>query len=80
MSELFQQNMPFDNALIWGIGAIVAVVLILLISTARAAARVASLAQPIMNEMGWMSQRVQSLSKGKSAWQAACTMCQKTKA
>lgn len=54
MSELFQQNMPFDNALIWGIGAIVAVVLILLISTARAAARVASLAQPIMNEMGWM--------------------------
>ena len=65
MSELFQQNMPFDNALIWGIGAIVAVVLILLISTARAAARVASLAQPIMNEMGWMSQRVQSLSEGQ---------------
>ncbi|MEZ7813006.1 MAG: DNA recombination protein RmuC [Paracoccaceae bacterium] len=65
MIKIMGQNFPLNDPIFWGVSAVILVVIFLLVSTARAAARAASLAQPMMNEMGWMSQRVQSLSEGQ---------------
>lgn len=54
----------WTDPLILGIGAAVVVVLILLL-TLRAAARSARMADPMMRQMEWMANRVQTLSEGQ---------------
>lgn len=54
----------WTDPLILGFGAAVAVVLILLL-TLRAAARSARMADPMMRQMEWMANRVQTLSEGQ---------------
>jgi DNA recombination protein RmuC len=55
----------WDDPLVLAIAAGAAIVLLFLIFILRATGRAASMAEPLMREMGWMANRVQALSDGQ---------------
>ena len=65
MITLFGQSYPWNAPevlLIAGAALLLAVLLVLIL---RAAGRSATMAQPLMREMGWLGQRVQALGEGQ---------------
>ncbi len=68
MIQIGEQTYAFDDPIVLALlagGIIVLVFLILLILAVRAAGRSARLAEPLSQQMGWLGQRVQSLSEGQ---------------
>ena len=65
MITLFGQNYAWTSPEVLTIGAAVLVVLALLVLILRAAGRSATMAAPLMREMGWLGQRVQALGEGQ---------------
>ena len=52
----------WDDPVVLVIAGAVALLLVILLLTLRAAGRSARMAEPMMREMGWMANRVQALS------------------
>jgi DNA recombination protein RmuC len=50
---------------LWLAGGAAALVLLILLLTLRAAGRAGRMAEPMLREMGWMSQRIQGLAEGQ---------------
>ena len=50
---------------LWAAGGAAACVLLILLLTLRAAGRAGRMAEPVLRELGWMSQRVQGLAEGQ---------------
>jgi DNA recombination protein RmuC len=65
MMTLFGQSYAWNAPEVLLIGGVVLVLAGLLLLTLRAAGRSASMTAPLMREMGWLGQRVQSLSEGQ---------------
>ena len=65
MISLFGQTYAWNAPEVLLIGGVVLVLAGLLLLTLRAAGRSASMTAPLMREMGWLGQRVQSLSEGQ---------------
>ena len=65
MITLFGQSYAWTSPEVLTIGAAVLVVLALLVLILRAAGRSATMAAPLMREMGWLGQRVQALGEGQ---------------
>ena len=65
MITLFGQNYAWTSPEVLTIGAAVLVILALLVMILRAAGRSATMAAPLMREMGWLGQRVQALGEGQ---------------
>lgn len=65
MISLFGQSYAWNAPEVLLIGGAVLLLLGLLLLTLRAAGRSASMTAPLMREMGWLGQRVQSLSEGQ---------------
>lgn len=65
MISLFGQTYAWNAPEVLLIGGAVLLLLGLLLLTLRAAGRSASMTAPLMREMGWLGQRVQSLSEGQ---------------
>lgn len=65
MITLFGQSYPWNAPEVLLIGGTVLVLLAVLLLILRSAGRSAKTAEPLMREMAWMSQRVQSLSEGQ---------------
>lgn len=59
------QAYAWNDPLVLIIGGVLAGLFLLLVLTLRAAGRAGQAAQPLMREIGWMSQRVQQLSEGQ---------------
>jgi DNA recombination protein RmuC len=55
----------WNDPLVLIVGGVLLAVVIVLLLTLRAAARSAGMAEPLLREMGWMANRVQSLSEGQ---------------
>jgi DNA recombination protein RmuC len=55
----------WTDPLILIVGGVLLAVVVVLLLTLRAAARSAGMAEPLLREMGWMANRVQSLSEGQ---------------
>jgi DNA recombination protein RmuC len=55
----------WNDPLILTVGGVLLAVVVVLLLTLRAAARSAGMAEPLLREMGWMANRVQSLSEGQ---------------
>ena len=55
----------WNDPLILIVGGVLLAVVVVLLLTLRAAARSAGMAEPLLREMGWMANRVQSLSEGQ---------------
>ena len=65
MITLFGQSYAWTSPEVLTIGAAVLVILALLVMILRAAGRSATMAAPLMREMGWLGQRVQALGEGQ---------------
>jgi DNA recombination protein RmuC len=65
MITLFGQSYAWDAPEVLLIGGALAVLLVFLFLILRTAGRSAQAAEPLMREMGWLSQRVQGLSDGQ---------------
>ena len=65
MITLFGQSYAWTSPEVLTIGAAVLVILALLVLILRAAGRSATMAAPLMREMGWLGQRVQALGEGQ---------------
>lgn len=65
MITLFGQTYAWNAPEVLLIGGAIAVLLGVLLLILRAAGRSATMAAPLMREMGWLGQRVQSLSEGQ---------------
>ncbi len=65
MITLFGQSYPWNAPEILLIGGVAVVLLAVLLMILRAAGRSAQMAQPLMREIGWLSQRVQHLGEGQ---------------
>ena len=65
MITLFGQSYVWTSPEVLTIGAAVLVILALLVMILRAAGRSATMAAPLMREMGWLGQRVQALGEGQ---------------
>ena len=65
MMTLFGQSYAWNSPEVLLIGGLLAVLVGLLLLTLRSAGRSARSAEPLLREMSWMSQRVQSLSEGQ---------------
>jgi DNA recombination protein RmuC len=65
MITLFGEDYAWNAPEVLIIAGAVALVLLLLVLILRAAGRSATMAVPLMNEMGWLSQRVQALGEGQ---------------
>ena len=65
MITLFGQSYPWNAPEVLLIGGTVLVLLGVLLLILRSAGRSAKSAEPLLREMSWMSQRVQSLSEGQ---------------
>ena len=65
MITLFGHSYAWNAPEVLVIAGAVLVLLLLLILILRAAGRSATMAQPLMNEMGWLGQRVQALGEGQ---------------
>lgn len=65
MITLFGQTYAWNAPEVLVIGGAIAVLLGVLLLILRAAGRSATMAAPLMREMGWLGQRVQSLSEGQ---------------
>lgn len=65
MITLFGQSYAWDAPEVLLIGGALLVLLVLLFLILRTAGRSAQAAEPLMREMGWLSQRVQGLSDGQ---------------
>lgn len=65
MITLFGQSYAWTSPEVLTIGAAVSAVLALLVMILRAAGRSATMAAPLMREMGWLGQRVQALGEGQ---------------
>ncbi len=65
MITLFGQSYAWTSPEVLTIGAAVLAVLALLVLILRAAGRSATMAAPLMREMGWLGQRVQALGEGQ---------------
>lgn len=65
MISLFGQSYAWNAPEVLLIGGVVLVLAGLLLLTLRAAGRSANMTAPLMREMGWLGQRVQSLSEGQ---------------
>ena len=65
MITLFGQSYAWNAPEVLIIGGILVVMLGVLLLTLRAAGRSATMAAPLMREMGWLGQRVQALSDGQ---------------
>ncbi|MFO0514577.1 MAG: DNA recombination protein RmuC, partial [Rhodobacterales bacterium] len=50
---------------LWAAAGAAACVLVILLLTLRAAGRAGRMAEPMLRELGWMSQRVQGLAEGQ---------------
>ncbi|MFN3606665.1 MAG: DNA recombination protein RmuC, partial [Cypionkella sp.] len=65
MITLFNQSFAWSDPEVLLIGGAICALVFLLILILRAAGRSATMAAPLMREMGWLSQRVQMLSDGQ---------------
>jgi DNA recombination protein RmuC len=65
MITLFNQSFAWNDPEVLLIGGAICALVLLLILILRAAGRSATMAAPLMREMGWLSQRVQMLSDGQ---------------
>jgi len=65
MITLFGQNFAWNSPEALVVGGLVLLLLGVLLLILRTAGRSAQAAEPLMREMGWLSQRVQSLSDGQ---------------
>ncbi len=65
MIPLFGQSYAWNTPEVLILGGAILLLLILLIMILRAAGRSATMAAPLMQEMGWLGQRVQLLSDGQ---------------
>ena len=65
MITLFGQSFAWNDPEVLLIGGALLVLIFLLVLILRAAGRSGAMAAPLMAEMGWMAQRVQSLSDGQ---------------
>jgi DNA recombination protein RmuC len=65
MISIGQYTFRWDDPLALAIGGAVILLLFILLLTLRAAGRSAKMAEPLMREMGWMTNRVQALSDGQ---------------
>ncbi|NTT84436.1 DNA recombination protein RmuC [Tabrizicola fusiformis] len=65
MITLFGQNFAWNSPEALVVGGLVLLLLAVLLLILRTAGRSAQAAEPLMREMGWLSQRVQSLSDGQ---------------
>ena len=65
MISLFGQEFAWNSPEALVVGGLVALLLGVLLLILRTAGRSAQAAAPLMREMGWLSQRVQSLSDGQ---------------
>ena len=65
MITLFNQSFAWSDPEVLLIGGAICALVLLLILILRAAGRSATMAAPLMREMGWLSQRVQMLSDGQ---------------
>ena len=65
MITLFDQTYAWNAPEVLLIGGAALVLLLLLVLILRAAGQSATMAQPLMREMGWLGQRVQLLSDGQ---------------
>ncbi len=65
MITLFGQSFAWNDPEVLLIGGALALLVLLLVLILRAAGRSGAMAAPLMAEMGWLSQRVQSLSDGQ---------------
>lgn len=65
MITIAGQVLAWNDPAVLIAGGVLALLVLLLLLVLRAAGRSASAAQPLMQEMGWLNQRVQSLSEGQ---------------
>lgn len=65
MITLFGQSYAWNAPEVLIVGGVVFVLIGILLLTLRAAGRSATMAAPLMREMGWLGQRVQALSDGQ---------------
>ena len=65
MITIAGQELAWNDPAVLIAGGVLALLVLLLLLVLRAAGRSASAAQPLMQEMGWLNQRVQSLSEGQ---------------
>lgn len=65
MITLFGTSLPWNAPEVLLIGAAALILIAVLLMILRAASRSAGSVQPLLNEMAWMGQRVQSLSEGQ---------------
>lgn len=65
MITLFGQSFAWNSAEVLVVAGAAAVLICLLILILRAAGRSATMAAPLMNEIGWLGQRVQALGDGQ---------------
>lgn len=65
MITLFGQTYALTDPEVLLLGGLALALLLLLLLTLRAAGRSARAAEPLMREMGWLSQRVQQLGEGQ---------------
>ena len=65
MIEIAGQSYPWNDPTVLLIGSAALVLFIFLLLILRAAGQSAKVAGPLMQEMGWLGQRVQHLSEGQ---------------
>ena len=65
MITLFGQSYAWNSPEVLLVGGLLVLLVGLLLLTLRSAGRSAKSAEPLLREMSWMSQRVQSLSEGQ---------------
>jgi len=72
--------LPDGVDLLWVAAATAAGVLLILLLTLRAAGRAGRMAEPVLRELGWMSQRVQGLADGQERLAGGLTQVSETQA
>lgn len=65
MITLFGQSYPWNSPEVLIFGGLLVLLVSLLLLTLRAAGRSATMAAPLMREIGWLGQRVQALGEGQ---------------